>query len=417
MKNHFKFLCLALAALALFSLGKCGGVFAGEKSDVTLMLWYWDEGQSKSIKIITDNFTKKTGIGIRLTQIPWDDYWVKLQTALPTGTGPDIMWMHTLAMDSYTEAGHIMPLNDLIERDNVDLSRLSKPLFSPFVKNGELYGIPKDFDTIGLWYNKAMFDAAKIDYPNDAWTWDDYRKAAQALTIRANNRVVQYGTIVQADLQAGTYNFMYQNGAKIFGDDGKKCTIASPEGKETLQFMLDLIHKDKVSPTMEERAGMEETQFFSAGQCAMIVNGCWRGKEFHDSLGEDLGVAPLPMKRKKAVIVNGLAYSGYTKSKYPAEVWEFLKYSSTYEAQEPQGMSVIPAYMGAEKMWLDSLPNVDLKIFIDALDYSVPYPIAASNALSAENTLMSGIEKILMQPQVGENLDKLQKSVQTEIEK
>jgi multiple sugar transport system substrate-binding protein len=33
------------------------------------------------------------GIKVQKSVTPWADYWTKLQTALPTGTGPDVFWL------------------------------------------------------------------------------------------------------------------------------------------------------------------------------------------------------------------------------------------------------------------------------------------------------------------------------------
>ena len=45
------------------------------------------------------------------------------------------------------------------------------------------YGLPRDFQTIVLYYNKDMFDAAGVVYPTDDWTMDDLREAAKALGL------------------------------------------------------------------------------------------------------------------------------------------------------------------------------------------------------------------------------------------
>ena len=35
--------------------------------------------------------------------------------------------------------------------------------------DGGQYGIPRDLNTIVLFYNKTMFDAAGLPYPDDTW--------------------------------------------------------------------------------------------------------------------------------------------------------------------------------------------------------------------------------------------------------
>ena len=38
-----------------------------------------------------------------------------------------------------------------------------------YTYDGSYYAIPKDYDTIALWYNKTMFDEAGLEYPNENW--------------------------------------------------------------------------------------------------------------------------------------------------------------------------------------------------------------------------------------------------------
>ena len=56
--------------------------------------------------------------------------------------------------------------------------------------NGAQCGIAMDYDTIGLWYNKTLFDEAKISYPTDDWTWADLTNAAKAITALGNGKAV-----------------------------------------------------------------------------------------------------------------------------------------------------------------------------------------------------------------------------------
>ena len=47
---------------------------------------------------------------------------------------------------------------------------------------GKLYGLPSDFSTIALVYNKDMFDKYGVPYPDDTWDWDKFLWAAKKFT-------------------------------------------------------------------------------------------------------------------------------------------------------------------------------------------------------------------------------------------
>src|SRR5699024_12324416 len=74
--------------------------------------------------------------------------------------------------------------------------------------DGRMYGVPKDKDNICLVYNKEMFDAAGVAYPDETWTWDDLESASQAIYDATGN----YGYMAYNDEQLGYHNFVYQNG-------------------------------------------------------------------------------------------------------------------------------------------------------------------------------------------------------------
>lgn len=50
--------------------------------------------------------------------------------------------------------------------------------------DGTIYGIPKDFNTLAVFYNKDLFDYAGVEYPNNEDTWDTfYAKLEQVAAI------------------------------------------------------------------------------------------------------------------------------------------------------------------------------------------------------------------------------------------
>ncbi len=102
---------------------------------------------------------------------------------------------------------------------------------------GKQYAVPKDFDTIGLWYNKNLFDEANLSYPDESWDWDDLYEAAKVLT---NDQV--YGILTPLHNQEGYYNFVYQNGGTIITDD-KKSGYDDPKTIEALEYLREFCER------------------------------------------------------------------------------------------------------------------------------------------------------------------------------
>lgn len=76
-----------------------------------------------------------------------------------------------------------MDLNEVIENSEVlDMNNFAQGVVDLYNVDGAQIAIPKDVSTIGLWYNKTLFDEAGVEYPNENWTWDDLLSAAHDLT-------------------------------------------------------------------------------------------------------------------------------------------------------------------------------------------------------------------------------------------
>ncbi len=44
-----------------------------------------------------------------------------------------------------------------------------------FTLRGNVYGLPKDFNTLAVQFNRDLFDEAKVPYPNQTDTWDTFK--------------------------------------------------------------------------------------------------------------------------------------------------------------------------------------------------------------------------------------------------
>jgi multiple sugar transport system substrate-binding protein len=143
-------------------------------------------------------------------------------------------------------------------------------LIDAFSYEGKVYGIPKDFNTLGLFYNKDLFAAAGLDEPTDDWTWDDLKAAAAQLSAPANN---VYGFGVPAD--AGRFPvFIFQNGGKVMNDDFSDTLIDSPEAVAAAEFYTDF-RNDKAGAVPADLGEGWQGTLFGKGQLAMVYEGGW----------------------------------------------------------------------------------------------------------------------------------------------
>jgi len=370
-----------VAALALTAAGCGDDAPAGDTSGpVTLSYAVWDVNQVPVMEELAAAFTTEhPNITIKVQMTPWADYWTKLRAAVTGGAAPDVFWMNGPNIQLYADNGVIMPLSDRIGEAKLDLGAYPKALIDLYTFEGKVYGLPKDFDTIGVWYNKELFDAAKVAYPKDDWTWADFKTAAAKLTNPAQG---VYAVGANLSGQEYYYNTIYQAGGQVISPDGKTSGYDQPATIEGLRFWTDLL-KAKQSPDLKTMTDTQPLQLFESGKLAMYWGGSWNVSEFgkNEYTRSRVDVAPLPAGAKKATIIHGLANVVSAKTSHPEQAWEFVRYLGSQPAAEILGREgPIPAYSGTQTAWAEANKRFKVALFLDAVSYAVPYPVSRNTA-------------------------------------
>lgn len=344
---------------------------SGEKTVINF--YYWDEGQKEGMdELITMFEESQDEVVVESTIVPWGEYWTKLQTALPTGTGPDVFWMNMYASD-YIHAGLLLDLTDGLKESGFDESKYPAAVLEMYEADGKIYGVPKDYDGMAIYYNKAIFDEMGVDYPEAGWTWEDMLETAQALTNESH-----YGIVARPDANSGYQNFVFQNEGG-FMDENQMPLVNGTEVTEALQFLHDLMYKYKVSPTGSEQLEFQPTDMFISGQAAMITDGSWALAQYNEALGADCQIAELPTHKCQGATTHGLAYSVAANSSNKEAALKFVEFAATKEAQEAAAKGAIPAYEGTSDTWKSLYPDQDVQILLDSVEYASPNPYYANN--------------------------------------
>src|SRR6185503_10164437 len=125
-------------------------------------------------------------------------------------------------------------------------------------------------NVVALYYNKALFDAASIPYPDETWDWDKLVEVAKQLTLDAdgNGQPEQWGFYTETtDMENYWSELVWQNGGEIISDDRTQTLLGSDEAVGGLQFAQDLMYTHKVFPTPDITAQLGDA--FEQGQAAM----------------------------------------------------------------------------------------------------------------------------------------------------
>ncbi|WP_213814394.1 sugar ABC transporter substrate-binding protein [Glaciihabitans sp. dw_435] len=352
----------------------------------------WDQTQVAAIDANIKEFNKVyPDIKVNVNVTPWDSYWPKLQTQASSNTLPDLFWMNGPNFQTYGGAGKIEPITSEVSAGAIDPANYPQALDDLYTIDGTQYGVPKDFDTIGLWYNKAIFEKAGVDLPTASWTWDDFDSAASAIS-KALKKDGIYGAGGGMDGQTTYYDTIFQAGGSVISGDGKTSGYDSAASQKGISFWTDLIASGG-SPTIQQLTDTPAIQWFTSGKLGMLWSGSWsRTAVAESSIAKDANVAPLPTGEKQATVIHGVSNVVAASSKNKAAAQALQVFLASKEAQQQQGDmgAVIPAFNGTQQTFVDSQPGVDLQVFIDATKYAQPYPVSKNTAAWAalETTIL-----------------------------
>jgi multiple sugar transport system substrate-binding protein len=324
--------------------------------------------------IVSDFEKQNPNITVDIQLTANADYWTKLQTAATAGTAPDVFWMNGPNFQLYASNGQ------LAELDSVNTSDYPDALVNLYSYQGKLYGAPKDFDTVGVWYNKKLFDAAGVAYPKAGWTWDDFTADAKALTGKTPGT---FGIAAPPYGQENFYDTVAQAGGYIISPDGKKSGYDDPKTIQGVKFWVDLVNA-KNSPTLQQMTDTYSADLFTSGKVAMYWAGSWNPGAFaKSSIAKDIDVAPLPQGPvSNQSVMHGLANVVSAKSAHLDAAKKFAVFASGKTAAEEMAKAgaVIPAFNGTQELWVQSLPNYNLQAYIDEVKTAVAYPVSKNTA-------------------------------------
>ena len=215
------------------------------------------------------NVTIEASTGAAMT----DDLLQKLQTGFASDTYPDISYAFGNWATELGVSGRTLDISDLVAEPDSGWDEFPEAATATATVDDKVIGFPAVVDNLGLIYNTELFDEAGLDYPNEDWTWDDFRAAAKALTDPDRNR---YGTAYPVSGSEDTvwrfWPHLWQNGGDVLDDEGQPA-FNSEAGVEALEFWRQMAVEDQ-SVYLDQNDQKYAPSFY-AGSIGMIISGPW----------------------------------------------------------------------------------------------------------------------------------------------
>jgi multiple sugar transport system substrate-binding protein len=347
-----------------------------------LTMWVWDQNWAKVIQKSIDDWTSKycPGAEVDLQIQPWAQYWDQLTTGAASGDLPDVFNMSQVYFFSYAQKGVLLDLQPYWDAAKVDTSKMwGSGEIGPYHwgDKNDLYAGPVNWDTITVFYNKDMFDAAKLDYPKAGWTWDDFAADAEKLTDKSKD---VYGAAVYTEYQAGYANWIASTGTEpIVNAARTECTLTSPDSVRALNFLKGLYDKGYM-PSVSTLGGSsadDSFNFWKSGKVAMITGGSWKLPTAFSDVKFNWDVVQLPKDTESGhsrSIVHSVGYVASSNTKNADLAANLILYLVSDEGQGffADAGGVAPANPAVQQRWIDSFGKTDRNIqaFVDALNDS-----------------------------------------------
>ena len=307
------------------------GVAAGE---IEFGYYNWGPASLQYFKDMAAAFEEShPGTTIQLTLPPDAEYTTKLQILLATGDGPDIITTTSLT-PKLLEQGRLLDLTDLVKADPVMMDE------KMFIQagwdiyrfgTGSIYGVYSGADTHLLYYNKALFDQAGVEYPTPEWNWDNFLDAAKKLTIVEGDRTTQWGTSLSILVASwGMSNLVWEEGGDIVGERPfySKLTLDNEPVIKVLKFIQDMVHVHKVAPAPSQANALGDAASFESGKVAMVIDGGWSIQARKEITAFEWDIAMLPQGTAGfwGTFWPGTPMQISADSKNPELAWEYVRW-------------------------------------------------------------------------------------------
>ncbi len=198
-------------------------------------------------------------------------------------------------------------------------------------EEGQLWSFPFNKSVRTLFLNRDFFRAKGFDPDKPPADWETWRDMSLAMTadLDGDGRNDHWGTTGRNSVTIFG-NLLLQNGGDFFTDDGRRSAIAEPEGVEALEYMWEMFGSREMGYSTFDYAYQNE---FKAGRVGMMESSSVSLSFLKGTIEFDLGVAPLPGRKKDVALIQGTNLVVFKKATEAQKrgAWEFIKFLTSTE--------------------------------------------------------------------------------------
>lgn len=347
-----------------------------------LRIWVtYNDEQFRIYRKLARQFEDKHNVKLRISRIPWHGQGEKLMYACNSRQAPDIARMDIGLIAKFAAGKSLLALDEMPGMNLLKKELLQAALESTQVRlpsqGIKTFGIPDEFTTLALFYNKDHFRQAGLDPTQPPRSWSEF--------LEYGKRLIQYdaqGTVSRYPFAMEitpwwSMPFLYSFGGKIIDDNSLDCKLTDDPAIHALEFQIELT-RSKMEAGAWKSGALKPDAGFKNGKYSMILSGPWNLAQFRNS-NVNYGLALIPgnphLNIPSATNVGGNANVIFKNSKHPRLAFEFLKFLSSVTVQKQlfETLGAIPINNSLAKSGY-KFDDPDMKLFIEQSQFAAPRP-------------------------------------------
>ncbi len=351
-----------------------------------IQFWSWSAGELADQRLLSEiERFQEANPALLVEPSLVSNYDASLSAALASNTPPDLFLLDITRVSELAGAGQVAALAavDTLGDDYFPA------LLPALVVDGQLVCAPRESRTLALIYNRTAFDAANLAYPSAAWTWDELRSAAEALTAADPTMI---GLALSPDFTRWL-PFLYQAGGSVTDPAMSVMTINSAEAASALDYYVRLVIDEIAAPPARLESSWAG-EALGRGRAAMAIEGNWMIPYLQQNYPDlEWGVAELPAgPQGRATVVFATCYAIAANSTQPLAARRLLDHltSTAVINEEIAASGSLPPRLSLAAEWRAQYP--EFVPFLDGMAYARPW-LLGNRFAALFRTVNNGMEQ------------------------
>jgi multiple sugar transport system substrate-binding protein len=360
--TRWRVAALGAALVALAAGAGCsssgGGGSSGGKTTITELDYFTASGGNIAVNWYNKQFeASHPGVTVKRQVVPYANLITKVLQEASAGDLPNIVMLDNPNVPQVAATGQLIPLNGL---PGFTTKGYVPGAISECTYHGTQYCYPIGTNTVGIFYNKAMFAAAHLSPPR---TWAELQTDAKALT---KGQVYGIAFDATADEQS-----TWQLEPFFWSQGGDLGHVNTPAFTESLQLWVNMVKDGSASKSvLQWGQDPDLTQQFLHKRAAMIEDGPWIFPELNAAgwkYNREYGIVPIPTKVPGGTVVAPLGGETWSLGKSGSSEQQKLAWEWIKGMQQPSVMTHVTKLM----YYLPTKPAVTAQYLKGGPQYTV----------------------------------------------